>query len=106
MTPLFFLMTMPSYEYLAPVQPSLANKPIQECTVYLPCLSQTISSSCVSDRCTSILANKDDTEKVLYSKESFPLVYLAWRAGTSSRVVVPARQAKYAGGIDSLESNP
>jgi hypothetical protein len=37
------------------------------------------------------------------SKESIPPAYVAWRAGKTNRVTVPARQA---GGIDSLESIP
>jgi hypothetical protein len=39
-------------------------------------------------------------------KESIPLAYVAWQAGTTNRVARPARQAKFAGGIDSLESIP
>ncbi len=39
-------------------------------------------------------------------KESIPSAYVAWQAGTTNRVAIPARQAKLAGGIDSLESIP
>ncbi len=37
-------------------------------------------------------------------KESIPRAYVAWRAGSTNKVIVPVRQAAYAGGIDSLES--
>ncbi len=56
-------------------------------------------------------------------EESIPPAYVAWRAGTKNRVVVPVRQAgnrflgsinglqiraqdSYVGGVDSLESIP
>ncbi len=35
------------------------------------------------------------------SKKSIPPAYVAWRAGTTDRIIVPARQAIKAGGIDS-----
>jgi hypothetical protein len=39
------------------------------------------------------------------SKESIPLAYVAWRAGTSNRVVVPARQAgnRFLGSLKVLQ---
>ncbi len=37
-------------------------------------------------------------------KESFSPSFVAWPAGMTKRVIVPARQATAAGGIDSLES--
>jgi hypothetical protein len=40
------------------------------------------------------------------SKVSIPPTYVAWRAGTTNRVIVPALQATLASGIDTLESIP
>jgi hypothetical protein len=39
------------------------------------------------------------------SKESIPLAYVAWRAGTSNRVVVPARRAgnRFLGSLKGLQ---
>jgi hypothetical protein len=34
-------------------------------------------------------------------KESIPLAYVVWQANMTNRVIVPARQAAQAGGIDS-----
>jgi hypothetical protein len=41
----------------------------------------------------------------IYSKESIPQAYIAWGAGTSNRVVVPARQAgnRFLGSLKSLQ---
>jgi hypothetical protein len=36
--------------------------------------------------------------------ESVPPAYVGWRARTTNRAVVPARQATYTGRIDSMES--
>ncbi len=42
------------------------------------------------------------------SQEFIPLAYVAWRAGTSSRVVVPARQAgnRFLGSLKSIQIRP
>jgi hypothetical protein len=40
----------------------------------------------------------------IVSKESIPPAYVAWRASTTNRIIVPARQV--AGKISSLESIP
>ncbi len=39
-----------------------------------------------------------------YKESNPPSAYVAWRDGTTNKVIIPTRQAKEAGGIDSLPS--
>ncbi len=43
--------------------------------------------------CWDLSSNKGRGWFFVFLQESIPLAYVAWRAGTSNRVVIPARQA-------------